>query len=453
MLQYKMGRSVEGRFEQDMPKSIYIRENKGYSFLHLPRELCAAFVLLWGINPESFLYNWALYAGVVVLWACFAMASDWIHFWKTVLHPGMLLSFGWPVLLAVYAVLGHVEFPFHHLLMPIFYLLFWYYGSLQDRFALKLLSFVTTGYYLLINIGTVFALRQNPDVSRLLANGNPELTGPLASPFTGGYQHIYSLTMFTVAIVGIIWYYRPKLFETIGWGLTVLLGLLVIVMSNYSFAILFVFSFCLLVLCRLPKSGGVTTAILLACCLAALVVVPNLYRIFYFIAENTDSLKMQLRFMEVGNLLSGSGITEGSDAGTRIDLYMTSIKTFLTAPLFGIGDLVLKTVENPREIVGGHSIVCDYLAYYGLVGSILFHSILIVNFTRIEKLLDRRGRFLYFAVFVLYYAQITVNAGYNEPLIEILFFLVPSLLLLVGEHTKREEKEPILPAFSSQYIR
>lgn len=421
--------------------------------MHLPRELCAAFVLLWGINPESFLYNWALYAGVVVLWACFAMASDWIHFWKTVLHPGMLLSFGWPVLLAVYAVLGHVEFPFHHLLMPIFYLLFWYYGSLQDRFALKLLSFVTTGYYLLINVGTVFALRQNPDVSRLLANGNPELTGPLASPFTGGYQHIYSLTMFTVAIVGIIWYYRPKLFETIGWGLTVLLGLLVIVMSNYSFAILFVFSFCLLVLCRLPKSGGVTTAILLACCLAALVVVPNLYWIFYFIAENTDSLKMQLRFMEVGNLLSGSGITEGSDAGTRIDLYMTSIKTFLTAPLFGIGDLVLKTVENPREIVGGHSIVCDYLAYYGLVGSILFHSILIVNFARIEKLLDRRGRFLYFAVFVLYYAQITVNAGYNEPLIEILFFLVPSLLVLVGEHTKREEKEPILPAFSSQYIR
>ena len=421
--------------------------------MHLPRELCAAFVLLWGINPESFLYNWALYAGVVVLWACFAMTSDWIHFWKTVLHPGMLLSFGWPVLLAVYAVLGHVEFPFHHLLMPIFYLLFWYYGSLQDRFALKLLSFVTTGYYLLINVGTVFALRQNPDVSRLLANGNPELTGPLASPFTGGYQHIYSLTMFTVAIVGIIWYYRPKLFETIGWGLTVLLGLLVIVMSNYSFAILFVFSFCLLVLCRLPKSGGVTTAILLACCLAALVVVPNLYRIFYFIAENTDSLKMQLRFMEVGNLLSGSGITEGSDAGTRIDLYMTSIKTFLTAPLFGIGDLVLKTVENPREIVGGHSIVCDYLAYYGLVGSILFHSILIVNFARIEKLLDRRGRFLYFAVFVLYYAQITVNAGYNEPLIEILFFLVPSLLVLVGEHTKREEKELILPAFSSQYIR
>ena len=74
-----MGRSVEGRFEQDMPKSSYIRENKGYSFLHLPRELCAAFVLLWGINPESFLYNWALYAGVVVLWACFAMTSDCIQ--------------------------------------------------------------------------------------------------------------------------------------------------------------------------------------------------------------------------------------------------------------------------------------------------------------------------------------------------------------------------------------
>ena len=416
-----------------METSKYIRQNKGCSFLCVPRELCAAFVLLWGINPESFLYNWAIYALVVLLWAGFAMASQWKLFWQTTLHPAMLLSFGWPVLLAMYAVAGHVEFPFHHLLMPIFYLMFWFYFSLEDRFSLKLLTFLTTAYYLLINVGTVFALRQNPDVSRLLANGDPTVTAPLASPLTGGYQHIYSLTMFTVALVGLIWYYRPKLLETIGWGMAVLLGLLVIVMSNYSFAILFVFAFSLLVLCRLPKRGGPATAVVLLCALAAMVILPNLYRVFYFIAENTDSLKMQLRFAEVGNLLSGAGITQGSDAGTRMKLYTASLKSFLSAPLFGIGDLILKTVDNPREIVGGHSIVCDYLAYYGLVGSVLFHSILVTNFARIEKILDRRGRFLYLVVFVLYYVQITVNAGYNEPLIEVLFLMVPALLVLNTE--------------------
>ena len=394
-----------------METSKYIRQNKGCSFLCVPRELCAAFVLLWGINPESFLYNWAIYALVILLWAGFAMASQWKLFWQTTLHPAMLLSFGWPVLLAMYAVAGHVEFPFHHLLMPIFYLMFWFYFSLEDRFSLKLLTFLTTAYYLLINVGTVFALRQNPDVSRLLANGDPAVTAPLASPLTGGYQHIYSLTMFTVALVGLIWYYRPKLLETIGWGMAVLLGLLVIVMSNYSFAILFVFAFSLLVLCRLPKRGGPATAVVLLCALAAMVILPNLYRVFYFIAENTDSLKMQLRFAEVGNLLSGAGITQGSDAGTRMKLYTASLKSFLSAPLFGIGDLILKTVDNPREIVGGHSIVCDYLAYYGLVGSVLFHSILVTNFARIEKILDRRGRFLYLVVFVVYDVQITVNAG------------------------------------------
>lgn len=432
-----------------METSKYIRQNKGCSFLCVPRELCAAFVLLWGINPESFLYNWAIYALVVLLWAGFAMASQWKLFWQTTLHPAMLLSFGWPVLLAMYAVAGHVEFPFHHLLMPIFYLMFWFYFSLEDRFSLKLLTFLTTAYYLLINVGTVFALRQNPDVSRLLANGDPTVTAPLASPLTGGYQHIYSLTMFTVALVGLIWYYRPKLLETIGWGMAVLLGLLVIVMSNYSFAILFVFAFSLLVLCRLPKRGGPATAVVLLCALAAMVILPNLYRVFYFIAENTDSLKMQLRFAEVGNLLSGAGITQGSDAGTRMKLYTTSLKSFLSAPLFGIGDLVLKTVDNPREIVGGHSIVCDYLAYYGLVGSVLFHSILVTNFARIEKILDRRGRFLYLVVFVLYYVQITVNAGYNEPLIEVLFLLVPALLVLNTERCRTRTAA----TGDSQYIR
>ena len=432
-----------------METSKYIRQNKGCSFLCVPRELCAAFVLLWGINPESFLYNWAIYALVVLLWAGFAMVSQWKLFWQTTLHPAMLLSFGWPVLLAMYAVAGHVEFPFHHLLMPIFYLMFWFYFSLEDRFSLKLLTFLTTAYYLLINVGTVFALRQNPDVSRLLANGDPAVTAPLASPLTGGYQHIYSLTMFTVALVGLIWYYRPKLLETIGWGMAVLLGLLVIVMSNYSFAILFVFAFSLLVLCRLPKRGGPATAVVLLCALAAMVILPNLYRVFYFIAENTDSLKMQLRFAEVGNLLSGAGITQGSDAGTRMKLYTASLKSFLSAPLFGIGDLVLKTVDNPREIVGGHSIVCDYLAYYGLVGSVLFHSILVTNFARIEKILDRRGRFLYLVVFVLYYVQITVNAGYNEPLIEVLFLLVPALLVLNTERCRTRTAA----TWDSQYIR
>ena len=255
--------------------------------------------------------------------------------------------------------------------------------------------------------------------------------------------------MFTVALVGLIWYYRPKLLETIGWGMAVLLGLLVIVMSNYSFAILFVFVFSLLVLCRLPKRGGPATAVVLLCALAAMVILPNLYRVFYFIAENTDSLKMQLRFAEVGNLLSGAGITQGSDAGTRMKLYTASLKSFLSAPLFGIGDLVLKTVDNPREIVGGHSIVCDYLAYYGLVGSVLFHSILVTNFARIEKILDRRGRFLYLVVFVLYYVQITVNAGYNEPLIEVLFLMVPALLVL---NTERYGAQ--VPAVgASRYIR
>ena len=77
-----------------MEQSIYLRENQGYSFLRVPREFCAAFVLLWGINPESFLYNWVLYAGVVVLWAGFAMMSEWKKFWQAVFklnHAAQLL--------------------------------------------------------------------------------------------------------------------------------------------------------------------------------------------------------------------------------------------------------------------------------------------------------------------------------------------------------------------------
>ena len=433
-----------------MEASRYIRENKGFSFLNVPRELCALFILFWGINPASFTYQWAVYAAVILLWVAFAMMSQWKKFWDTIFEPVILLSFCWPVLLGIYSIAGHAEFPFHHLMMPIFYVLFWFYYKLEDNhFSLKLLGLLTAGYYVLINVGTLLALRKNPDVSRFLAGGVTPLTLELANPLVGGFQHIYSLTMFTVALVGIIWYYRPALSKTLLLGATVLLGLLTILKSNYSFAILFVGAFCLLVLCRPPKGGGKTVAVLLVCFLLALVVLPNLYKIFYFIADNTGSLKMQLRFREVGNLLQGSGITQGSDAGTRVALYTASLKTWTTSPLFGIGDWTIRLAENPREIVGGHSVVCDFMAYYGLAGSVIFHSILISLFVKLEKLLDRRGKFLYLVVFVLYYVQITVNTGYNEALIEVLFFLIPSLLLAAGEPVPDKNAECRV----SRYIR
>ena len=274
----------------------------------------------------------------------------------------------------------------------------------------------------------------------------PSVASLLAQSFSG-YKLVMALAEATMAAACAYFLARGLKAFSLGQGLFTLTradfisvvltaSMLIVSLSNVTF-------------------GGISLGRLLAalavllCALAAMVILPNLYRVFYFIAENTDSLKMQLRFAEVGNLLSGAGITQGSDAGTRMKLYTASLKSFLSAPLFGIGDLVLKTVDNPREIVGGHSIVCDYLAYYGLVGSVLFHSILVTNFARIEKILDRRGRFLYLVVFVLYYVQITVNAGYNEPLIEVLFLLVPALLVLNTERCRTRTAA----TGDSQYIR
>ena len=53
---------------------------------------------------------------------------------------------------------------------------------------------------------------------------------------------------------------------------------------------------------------------------------------------------------------------------------------------------------------------------------------------------------------MLYYVQITVNAGYNEPLIEVLYLLVPNLLILTGERTARQ-REQAAPPQPSRYIR
>lgn len=52
-----------------METSKYIRQNKGCSSSVCPESCAQRLCYCGGINPESFLYNWAIYALVVLLWA------------------------------------------------------------------------------------------------------------------------------------------------------------------------------------------------------------------------------------------------------------------------------------------------------------------------------------------------------------------------------------------------
>lgn len=63
-----------------------------------------------------------------------------------------------------------------------------------------------------------------------------------------------------------------------------------------------------------------------------------------------------------------SGVLEGQAEG-RSDLYKASLNTFSLNPIFGWG-----SDNGSRRFIGEHSLLFDYLAYYGLFAFLLFGS-------------------------------------------------------------------------------
>ena len=98
-----------------------------------------------------------------------------------------------------------------------------------------------------------------------------------------------------------------------------------------------------------------------------------------------------------------TGSTVGQ-VGTRGSLYMTSLKTFLSNPIFGFG-----SDNGSRVYIGEHSYLFDYLAYYGLFALLLFISWW-KEFISLKSLLSKNLRNYYYIAFIPFVALLFLKA-------------------------------------------
>lgn len=166
------------------------------------------------------------------------------------------------------------------------------------------------------------------------------------------------------------------------------ISLLVCYAKNKWFKLL---SFCLLItMIKLQFNMTITTALLLSV-VGSFVVFINKFAngkilitlslsiivgiIFYSTGLVTDLLSMAENsniqiFYKLDDLFYSieTGTGQGQ-AGYRNELYTTSLNTFMANPIFGMG------IDNgSRRVIGEHSFLLDYLAYYGLFALLYFSA-------------------------------------------------------------------------------
>ena len=114
-----------------------------------------------------------------------------------------------------------------------------------------------------------------------------------------------------------------------------------------------------------------------------------LSHILYNIANIfSNNLILNEKFLDLAQTISRN---QGNSSQTlyRMELYTSSLSTFVKNPLFGING----PFGNINDRIGGHSGWLDMMAYFGLFSTIPLFSAIGLNFKKILQINKKEGSF------------------------------------------------------------
>ena len=288
-----------------------------------------------------------------------------------------------------------------------------YSGSILYYTLLFLLIFTT--------VTTIIGNQQYPYASRKLASGIVEDGAFLLSKNIGGYGFIYGLVLMVPCILR-----RSKditnLFHKILCYAIVGLFLFCVFIAQYMLAILLIIAGIVFHLfsCIKRKSNKLMFATIL-------MIIFLLFILFSeVIAQGLLNLSKKLseydsisdRIYSLYELFSGNGFSESSDANSRMDLYVRSIKTMFSYPLIGT------FLFNNETLLGGHSDILDSISGTGILGIIMILAI----YRKWKGMIVKRSivnRF--YVVAVVFVILALTNTIFSSFQISFIMFLMPIL--------------------------
>jgi hypothetical protein len=289
--------------------------------------------------------------------------------------------------------------------------------------------------YLIGSIQTYYGLKEFPLASRMLATTNDTMQQVYMSIGIGGFGFVYSLVFVVIISLYLIKSKYLKKVYKILFMLAVICFVLSIIEASYAIALILL-SVGILLAISIKGKKSLIIGLLIA--LVFILLIPkafigdfllNVAQLF----ESNDTLNT--KFLDLGQTILGDSMA--SQTENRGHLYLTSLKTFIENPLFGIyGPLG----DQLNGDIGGHSGWLDFMAMYGIFGALPLFLGVLLNFKK--QLLFYSGNPYY--IFILISQMLFICFGFINPVIYIyqigfvLFVIVPSLPFLPYAFSKRK---------------
>ena len=393
-------------------------------------------ILITSIVPNT--SNKMIFTPLLLLWTIFAFFTSNKSFINTFfkLRIKSYAIYVWLIGYFVFFITGYAigidAYLLNYIRIGFSILMFDYYIELNDYKVIKKLTLVSITLIVFVCITTIKVLSTNKDAARILATGIEDLAQNLHG-IIGGYGFIYSLVFMCIVILGCFVDGTIKKNKVL-WIL--ILGLLLITIFEASFmiAIILLAAISLLIIFKVNKFSHFLFLFLLMAIFIELCL-PFISDGLIFLANSVESQSMSMRFNELNQFIIDGNAGGTVDMGGRFNLYMISIKSFLSSPLIGVGGAYGYITFG----IGGHSAFLDEIAKYGILGSASLFIGLIENMKYIYKKFDKKQKNIYMKCIVAFFILGFTNTILFVPIIVVVFFVVPGLLIYLRDYNELKQ--------------
>jgi hypothetical protein len=297
----------------------------------------------------------------------------------------------------------------------------------KDFVTLGRIAFISLLMYLIGSIQTYYGLKEFPMASRMLAATNNSMQYVYMSLGIGGFGFVYSLVFITIVSLYLIKRMNTTKIYRFLFVASFVFFIFTIIEASYAIALIFTFVGIVLAF-SIKGKRSLVIGVFLA--LVFILLIPKDFIGEFllntaYLFKNNDTLFT--KFLDLGQVFLGN--STGSQTVTRGHLYLTSLNTFIHNPLFGIyGPLG----DQFNGEIGGHSGWLDFMAMYGICGSLPLFLAIILNFRK--HLLFYSGHPYY--VFLIIAQILFICFGFLNPVTYVyqigfaLFVVAPALPFL-----------------------
>lgn len=369
-------------------------------------------------------------------WIVIALVTDSMSFKYMALSKYTWAALSWPCSIFLLSLVDWADFSPYQFTIVLVVSAFVYYAKGHHVKALRFLIVVYVVYAIMISVFSIQQLQINPEISRILANSDKNITSAYAGPFMANFSFVNGITL-----VSLFWVFNFKRTHNKWMRLfslaMIALGVYLLICAQYSIALFLFVIFAFIVWIFNSKRRCNRSVIAFCLVFGGLILLPFVGDILLLFSDMLPPGYVARRIKSLGMMLNFDGIQQGSDLEDRLQLYKLSISTFFHNFFIGVGG----KYYGADGLAGGHSQILDNFAYYGVLFGGQFVWYLTCVYKNGAAFLQNDFRKIYRTIFVVYMIQCLLNTSYNEEMLFTIFFLVPSLIYLVQYDREQAEME------------